>query len=480
MNWDQIPGLYSQTNEMLTVSTTDAQWDKWGRPGGWTTWEPDTRSEHFLPNLAVVVCKGVFDDATDPELEGKVCHYMTIARVPDYIKLLPFNQLREAFNQYDRATTGVGLVRLHRSAEIFPDMYFQYYGEHFTVLGLSDPGIRFGTADEFVGGYLVHQHMAASSQRAQAMLPPAYVQGATYPKPSPTYTYHPGGTGVPAQHPPIHVIFLARSTRFIASPGRFCIAEVPATEWPFNDAPVPWILPEGYCNPNKAVPDFPGGDSHSEEDSPGKGSDTAPLTVPETADDAARDNANNEDDKGFETVGDAEEVPGDKVLITIPAEKVAKPEDSGFDEKGKMFDSKEEDDPEVQEQIKAVLAKLGPIEDLQMSESKDDSESESSDDGDDDGDPDKTKRYYQGQEDEAAEGSELKSSCSTVTAVTDPPAMLGNPENLDGSNPGTLAKDTQPTKPIPSKGKGPNSGNSSKAPVSKPADDANPQLSAAA
>ena len=34
VNWDRIPGLYSRTDQMLTVSITDAQWDKWGRPGG--------------------------------------------------------------------------------------------------------------------------------------------------------------------------------------------------------------------------------------------------------------------------------------------------------------------------------------------------------------------------------------------------------------------------------------------------------------
>ena len=79
VNWDRIPRLYSRTDQMLTVSITDAQWDKWGRPGGWTAWEPDTQSEHFRPNLAVVLCKGVFDDTTDPLLMGKVCYYMTIA-----------------------------------------------------------------------------------------------------------------------------------------------------------------------------------------------------------------------------------------------------------------------------------------------------------------------------------------------------------------------------------------------------------------
>ena len=65
-----------------------------------------------------------------------------------------------------------------------------------------------------------------------------------------------------------------------------------------------------------------------------------------------------------------------------------------------------------------------------------------------------------------AKDSGLKPDSST-SAVTDPAIVLGNPGNLDGSNSGIPAKDTQPSKPIPSKGKGPNSESSSKAPASK-------------
>ena len=320
-----------------------------------TAWEPDTQFEHFHPNLAVVLCKGVFGDTSDPLLMGKVCHYMTIARVPDCIELLPFNQIREAFNRYNEATTGVGLVRLHESNQVFPDVYFQYYREHYTIMGLSDPEIRFGTADEFVGGYLMHQHVTASGWRAQAMLPPGYMSGATHPVPSPMYMYHPGGTGSPGQHPPIHTIFLALREQFIAIPGRFCIAEAPASKWPFNDAPVPWILPEGYCNPKGAALDFPGEDSQDEEDCPGKGLAAAPPAVSETVGGTAQDE---EDDEGFETVGDDEEDPVGQVLVSIPVGKVSKPGGSGLDGK-RMFESEDEDDAEVQEQIKAVLAETG-------------------------------------------------------------------------------------------------------------------------
>ena len=173
VNWNRIPWLYSRTDQILMVSITDAQWGKYWQPRGWTMWESDTRPEHFHPNLAVVLCKGVFDNAADPKLKGKVCHYMTIARVPDCVELLPFNQVREAFNRYNEAITGMGLVCLHQSNQVLPDMYFQYYGEHFMLMGLSDPMIQFGTADEFVVAYLVCRHMVASSQKVHAMLPPA-------------------------------------------------------------------------------------------------------------------------------------------------------------------------------------------------------------------------------------------------------------------------------------------------------------------
>ena len=122
------------------------------------------------------------------------------------------------FNSYNEVATAVRLIRLHRSNMVFPDVYFQFYSEHFTIMGLLDPEIRFGTADEFVGGYLVHWHIASSGQKAHTMLPASYVQGAKCPRPSPTYTYRPGGTGTPGQHPPIHVIFMAAIGRGLTEP----------------------------------------------------------------------------------------------------------------------------------------------------------------------------------------------------------------------------------------------------------------------
>ena len=290
-------------------------------------------------------------------------------------------------------------------------------------MGLLDPEIQFSTADEFSGGYLVCRHVASSGQKAHAMLPPSYVQGAKCPRPSPMYTYQLGSTGTPGQHPPIHVIFMAAIRMVLPSPNSFCMVEAPAKEWLFNDVLVPWILPTGYRNPNETVLDFPDDDNEA-GGSLGKGSGSAPLTGA-SAKVMAVDSA--EEDNGFETVDDGEGESGDSVVILIPVQKVVKLEGSGLAEKTLMFESEEGDDPEVKKQIEAALDKTGLLGDLMLSEPGDESESESSNDGDDE-DLNETKWYYEGQEEGIGESGSKPNSPKAVN--TDPaavPESAGNP-----------------------------------------------------
>ena len=107
---------------------------------------------------------------------------------------------------------------------------------------------------------------------------------------------------------------------------------------------------------NETVPDFPDDDNEA-GGSLSKGSGSTPLTSA-SAEVTAVDGAEEEDD-GFEMVDDGEGEPGDKVVISIPAKEVAKPEGSGLAGKTLMFESEEEDDPKIKKQIEAVLDEDG-------------------------------------------------------------------------------------------------------------------------
>ena len=255
---------------------------------------------------------------------------------------------------------------------------------------------------------------------------------------------------------------MAAIGRVLPSPSRFCLVEAPAKEWSFNDAPVPWILPAGYCNPNETVPDFPDDDNEA-GGSLGKESGSAPLTGA-SAEVTAVDGAEEEDD-GFKMVDDREGEPSDKVVISIPAKEVARLEGSGLAGKTPMFESEEEDDPEIKKQIEAALDETGLLGDLMLSEHKDDSESESSDDDDNDDDLDETKRYYEDQEEGTGEPGSKPSS--PIAVNIGPAAVPESAGNLTDSKPDVPSGNTLPTTPGATKGKGPSNESSGKAPATK-------------
>ena len=100
-----------------------------------------------------------------------------------------------------------------------------------------------------------------------------------------------------------------------------------------------------------------------------------------------------------------------------------------------------------------------------LSEHEDESESESSDDDDNDDDLNETKQYYEDQEEGTGEpGSKPSSPKAVNTGPAAVPESAGNPT---GSRPDAPSRNTPPTKPGATKGKGPSNESSGKAPASK-------------
>ena len=161
--------------------------------------------------------------------------------------------------------------------------------------------------------------------------------------------------------------------------------------------------------------------------------------------------ATTEDDKeddndGFKTVDDGEEAPDNPVVLKISMKEVTKPESSGLTGADRMFESEEEEDAEMQEQIAAALETVDPLAELKLSELSSDSES-SSDDDDDNVDLNETKQYYQGQEAEGTGKSEMKSSNSKPATTVEPPAIPDDSGNPGGSGPDVPSEDIQSERP---------------------------------
>ena len=277
-------------------------------------------------------------------------------------------------------------------------------------MGLENEELVFGAADEFIAGYLIRRHQAASNRGAHAMLPPGYRFGATSPVPSPTYVYSIPGTGVPGQHPAIHSVHLAPLTKCLRQPGHFCLGEPPVSEWHFNDSPIPWVLPENYRDPNRPDPNSraplsmqtsTGGPVLGTSVQISDAVDAAGIR-PEDAQEVAEDN----EDDDFITVGDAEHPAGDPVIVSITGADVYRATGTGNSGgRPRLFESDDdESDAQAGPEVEALLVEGGPLD---IPEVVDDEEAlvedgdHSSDDDDEDEDGDDanvTRDYYANQE----------------------------------------------------------------------------------
>ena len=126
-----------------------------------------------------------------------------------------------------------------------------------------------------------------------------------------------------------------------------------------------------------------------------------------------------------------------------------------------MFDSDdEEDDAGLREQIEMAYQMADTIDELKLSETSSSSSSESSDSEDDDADLDETKVLPQPKETKG------------VGETGSGPASTGNPALEGSGNPGGPGPDVvpegNPSETTSTKGKGPNSKESGKAPAAKP------------
>ena len=150
------------------------------------------------------------------------------------------------------------------------------------------------------------------------------------------------------------------------------------------------------------------------------------------------------------------------MVVKVPAKDLAKPEGSGLTGVNRLFDSDdEEEDTELQEQIEAAYKTADTIDELKLSETFSSSDSGSSDADGEDGDPNATKKHPE--DPDAKETG--KPGPATVTGTPAVPAGSGNPGGPEPEP--KVVPDQNPSKTPGTKGKGPNSEDSRKAPATK-------------
>ena len=101
---------------------------------------------------------------------------VAVVRKPSRYEGLPFVTAAEEFRDSANETThSLLLVRLHRKSLLFPDIYYDWYGHHFTLMHNTGKGYNVGDPQVFLGAQLHNAYTSGKGPSPKAKLSPAFL-----------------------------------------------------------------------------------------------------------------------------------------------------------------------------------------------------------------------------------------------------------------------------------------------------------------
>ena len=177
INWDTIPRLYNRKHYLRTLVIEKKEWDYLSDPAQLAHfWEPTQNPEDFHRTLALAFCWTPFHDSPDAQRKKEYVMSIAVVRKPSRHDRLPFLTAAEEFRDSANETThSLLLVRLHRKSLLFPDIYYDRYGHHFTLMHDTGKGYNVGDPQVFLGALLHNAYTSRKRPSPKAKLPPAFL-----------------------------------------------------------------------------------------------------------------------------------------------------------------------------------------------------------------------------------------------------------------------------------------------------------------
>ena len=265
VDWNRMPVLTRRIVVLPTVVVPDELWKRWLTD--WRdSWEPDADPEHFVRNMALVVCRSRFNDNPDKKCRDVRVNSLAIAHVPDWIRLSTFSEADKLLKKTEENQASViCLTRLHKAAKYHPDYFCHRKGRQLTLQHLQDRRAAAGNAVNIAGAELLTAYSESKQDITYSILPPAYRGNGTGDLiSSGGRKYSVWEAGRDKKRPDIHEIPIAPESMVRRMPehGDFphVLIDIEAfNRWPKNRRPtgVAWIIPTREDPPEQTEPAGP-------------------------------------------------------------------------------------------------------------------------------------------------------------------------------------------------------------------------------
>ena len=271
VDWNSIPRLYTRKSYLRMLVIAKEEWDHLSDPAQLKHyWEPTQDPDDFHQTLGLALCWTPFHDCSEPARKKEYVVSVAVMQKPARHLGLPFAAAAEELRDEAEMTPTLLLVRLHWKLLLYPDIYYDRCGTHFTLMHDTGKGYSVGHPQKFLRALLQNAITSGKDPSPKAKLPPAYLD---LPSTSPlidscTRKYRDWTEGRPApeggEHtaPEEHFVWLSKDyTPYDNDPGSpfvppdFTLGLLPVKDWPHRVGEPPWVLdPKGHPKSNCNVP----------------------------------------------------------------------------------------------------------------------------------------------------------------------------------------------------------------------------------
>ena len=244
VNWNHILGMYCRKNYLCSLVIKPAEWECLSDPAYLAHyWEPTQEPGDFHWTFALAICQSCYSNCKDKSRKDECVVSVAMIQKPACLAGLPFSLAADRLSDPNKRESTLLIVCLHRHSKLFPDIYYDWYFNHFTLMHVSREHYNVGHLQKYVGGLLHNAYEAREeSHSPKAKLPPAVIDTAVYqfPVDSCVWPYWDWTTDHEDRlAPEEHFVWLSEETMpFCKTPGNhmFC----PTSLWAWQKSETGW------------------------------------------------------------------------------------------------------------------------------------------------------------------------------------------------------------------------------------------------
>ena len=151
-NWNHILSMYCWKNYLRSLVIEQDEWDRLSDPANLAHyWVLTQEPGDFHQTLALVLCLSKYSVCEDKSRKEEFVVSVAVIRNLVCLPGIPVALVADEFSDPTERESTLLIIRLHCQSKLFPDIYFDRYSNHLTMMHISAEQYNVTHPQKYVG-----------------------------------------------------------------------------------------------------------------------------------------------------------------------------------------------------------------------------------------------------------------------------------------------------------------------------------------